>query len=901
MAKKTQKKEALSVSRLIAEVLVEQLGIPFRNIVNDTTFASYTGSKRPDLIISNIEYTGDNDEAYIHNLLCYVEAKDPSCNIDDCEWKDAYKQCLEKSRKLGVPFFGVTNCRTTYFYNGTTGERLKLNGNLISEFQTLDVFRIIRKKLKEEPSLSDVRMGVDSLSSVSEAVFNKKLWELKEEYRSIDFANNTQKIDFTIGMIALEYFEEKAEIDNTKDDSKDYWSDGKKHIPVNGENEKEANKLQTLLVGYIDRLIDDDSDIKEFSDLLIIVKNLIYGSKAIITPLQLQAIFPIIDSMKPMHGAGFDLFGAVYENFANSKEKKEFGEYFTRRHYSHVLAELLLRNEDNFREIKIIDPACGTGGMLTESFKVLRSKYEDSGVYSKKVAKYLSDSCFYGVDIRSENVSRSRLNMFLVGDGHTNMFSDNSLKPEKQKGKELLKNGQYDYVITNPPYGAGTILAETDVLNSYRMEVAFFCKIIDLLKIGGRACVITPDGVLENPSLKKLREEILQVCHIEAIVSLPVFAFAPYTKEKTYAVFLQKKHERSYNAEIDPNTGLRNLATGRMQIDPIWMYIIDNDGFANSDKRFPTRLRGKNQEWLHDEVSGYSDNNGEEHDSILVQNWKTKDDAATGGTVWMTDKGEKVKMRKCGFVSFKEITNDAYYTLLPENYLRPHEPRYTDGIDFVNELNLIGKELKSIKHSNIEASVEDCTFEYKKYQIRNVPVERCIGHESGHSGLTEEFIYSTLLLSGERYKVKSSSTSEETLIGYVPQCILNGSPIKINTRKETLLIARNGNAGQTEYIVNEKYTINDHAYILFVKDDCPYKINLKWFSIQYRSEIMNYTSSSANGTWNMTGFFKNVVIDIPEYNEQMKIVRLYKKAEDMKEKIDKITSKLSVLLSKEIA
>ena len=108
MAKKTQKKEALSVSRLIAEVLVEQLGIPFRNIVNDTTFVSYTGSKRPDLIISNIEYTGDNDEAYIHNLLCYVEAKDPSCNIDDSEWKDAYKQGLEKSRKLTskvCPFF----------------------------------------------------------------------------------------------------------------------------------------------------------------------------------------------------------------------------------------------------------------------------------------------------------------------------------------------------------------------------------------------------------------------------------------------------------------------------------------------------------------------------------------------------------------------------------------------------------------------------------------------------------------------------------------------------------------------------------------------------------------------------------------------------------------------------
>lgn len=695
MPKNNQKKEALSVSRLINEVLVGQLGIPFRNIVNDTTFSSYTGSKRPDLTISNIEYTGNNESAYIQNLLCYVEAKAPTCNIDDKEWKDAFDQGKDKSVKLGIPFFGVTNCKTTFFYNVATGERLKLNGNLISEFQTLDVFRIIRKNLREQPTMSNIRMGVDSLSSVSEAVFNKKLWELKEEYRAIDFANNTQKIDFTIGLIALEYFEEKAEIDNTKDDSKDYWSDGKQYIPVSGENEKLANKLQNMMVRYIDRLIKDDSDIKEFSDLLINVKSLIDGNKAIVSPLQLQTIYPIIDSMKPMHGAGFDLFGAVYENFANSKEKKDFGEYFTRRHYSHVLAELLLKDEDVFREIKIIDPACGTGGMLTESFKVLKSNYEDSGTYNDVVADYLSKSCFYGIDIRSENVSRSRLNMFLVGDGHTNMFSDNSLKPEKEEGKKIL-NGHYDYVITNPPYGAGTILAETDHLNSYRMEVAFFCKIIDLLRIGGKACVITPDGILENPSFKKLREEILLVCNIEAIVSLPKFAFAPYTKEKTYAIFLQKKHERTYNAPIDPVTKKKNLATGKMQTSSIWMYIIDNDGFANSDKRFPTRLRGSNQEWLHDEVSGYSDNNGEEQKSILVQKWKTKDDVASGGTSWITDKGQRVKLRKCGFIPFKTIKEDAYYTLLPEKYLRPYEPHYIDSVELKKEVSDIETQIKNI-------------------------------------------------------------------------------------------------------------------------------------------------------------------------------------------------------------
>ena len=73
MAKKQKKQEALSVSRLINEVLVAQLSIPFRQIVNDTTFSKYTGSKRPDILISEFEYDGTNDEQYI-KIICVPTA-----------------------------------------------------------------------------------------------------------------------------------------------------------------------------------------------------------------------------------------------------------------------------------------------------------------------------------------------------------------------------------------------------------------------------------------------------------------------------------------------------------------------------------------------------------------------------------------------------------------------------------------------------------------------------------------------------------------------------------------------------------------------------------------------------------------------------------------------------------
>ena len=182
---KAKKQEALSVGRLINEVLVAQLSIPFRQIVNDTTFSKYTGSKRPDILISEFEYDGSNDEQFIENLVAYAEAKD-DCNVDDKDWKDALKQGKVKAVKLKLPYFIVTNCKTTYFYNTKTSKQLKLNGNPIREFQTIDIYRLIKHKLTVDPDLDSINTNVDSISTISEAIFNKKLWELAGVYRGIN-------------------------------------------------------------------------------------------------------------------------------------------------------------------------------------------------------------------------------------------------------------------------------------------------------------------------------------------------------------------------------------------------------------------------------------------------------------------------------------------------------------------------------------------------------------------------------------------------------------------------------------------------------------------------------------------------------------------------------------------
>lgn len=667
--KKNSKREALTTARLINEVLVNQLSIPFRQIINDKTFLDYTGSERPDILISEFEYDLEkrNDKQFIENLVAYAEAKDDSCVVGDNEWKDAIRQGKIKSKKLNLPYFIVTNCKTTIFYNSKNGKEIRLNNNPIREFQTIDIFRLIKNRLRKEPEIDNILTNVDSLSTISEATFNKKLWELATIYRNISFKDNQQKIDFTIGFVSLKFFEEKEEIEGKKDNSKIYWKEC---------YDKNEEKLVANLSTYIKRL-ERESDFTEFKELMEVVRDSISGGKdknPLVNKDDVFSIYETINSMGALHGTGFDLFGAVYEMFASSKEKKDFGEYFTRRHYTHIFSKLLLKDEQAFnpdKKPKILDPACGTGGFLTESFKILKNNYEKSKTMDKKAINFLSKECFYGVDVREENVQRTKLNMFLVGDGHTNMFDKNSLRWD-------FNNEKFDYIITNPPYGNGTIRANTDSISSNRMEIAFLCKIIDLLKISGRACVVLPDGVLENPTFGSFRRWVLGKCDVEAVISLPKFAFAPYTKEKTYALFLKKRSD----------------TITKFQKSRIWLYIIDNDGLANSDKRFPTKLRNNRNGWMHDEISGWVSTEGDEMEGILEERWLDYED--NGGTEWVDEKGEKIKMKKARFISINDLNEKNNFNLLPEYWLRPYEPNYISKKELDVEINKIKKEIKDL-------------------------------------------------------------------------------------------------------------------------------------------------------------------------------------------------------------
>ena len=190
------------------------------------------------------------------------------------------------------------------------------------------------------------------------------------------------------------------------------------------------------------------------------------------------------------------------------------------------------------------------------------------------------------------------------------------------------------------------------------------------------------------------------------------------------------------------------------------------------------------------------------------------------------------------------------------------------------------------------------SVKYKHFQVKGISVSDVLSCIHGNAGLTEREIYQKVCDVGERYQVLSSSTSDETELGRVPLFYLNGKIIKVFQDKEGILVSRNGRAGSIKFLEAGRYTLTDHAYILHVRDDCPYNVLLKWFAFQYSNVFLEYTSRSDNATWDMTGFFKGVMLDIPDIAEQQAVIVEYEELEALEKRLKKVDAKIETLFTR---
>ena len=187
---------------------------------------------------------------------------------------------------------------------------------------------------------------------------------------------------------------------------------------------------------------------------------------------------------------------------------------------------------------KVLDPACGTGGFLTHTIEHIRSNYVKT-----PEDEQILQSQFHGVEKKSLPHLLCTTNMLLHGiEVPVNIRHDNTLsRPLRDYGPKDRVN----VVVTNPPFGGMEEDGiESNFPASYRTrETAdlFLVLIMHLLKDGGRAAIVLPDGTLFGEGVKtRIKEKLLEECNLHTVVRLPNGVFSPYTGIKTNLLFFTK-------------------------------------------------------------------------------------------------------------------------------------------------------------------------------------------------------------------------------------------------------------------------------------------------------------------------------------------------------------------------
>ena len=228
-------------------------------------------------------------------------------------------------------------------------------------------------------------------------------------------------------------------------------------------------------------------------------------------------------------------FGEMYEQFLNDLQSAgNAGEYYTPRGVTSLMVQMI----DPKPGETLLDPACGTGGFLTCAIRHMRERY----VKRPEDETGMQDS-FRAVEKKHLPHMLAVTNMLLHGvEDPSFLRRDNTLaRPYVSWGS----SERVDIVLTNPPFGG----QEEDGIESnfpqhFRTrETAdlFLALIIRILKPGGRAAVVLPDGSLFGEGVKiRIKEQLLEECNLHTVVRLPNSVFKPYASIGSNLLFFEK-------------------------------------------------------------------------------------------------------------------------------------------------------------------------------------------------------------------------------------------------------------------------------------------------------------------------------------------------------------------------
>lgn len=248
------------------------------------------------------------------------------------------------------------------------------------------------------------------------------------------------------------------------------------------------------------------------------------------------------------------LFGQIYETFLSELQSAgTLGEFYTPRAITQFMAEMINPGHGE----TLLDPACGTGGFLTAVIEHL-----------KATASNVAEREAIGQNVRGWEYKP--LPYMLA---NTNLILHDIFTPNIQFGdslqrplSEYTRKDRVDVIIANPPFG-GVVSNnnENNFPQTYRTKESadlFLILMIHLLKEGGRAAIVLPDGSLTGDGVKqRIRQKLLEDCNLHTIVRLPNSVFQPYASVATNLLFFTKGEPTKISGTTNTNCPKATRAT----------------------------------------------------------------------------------------------------------------------------------------------------------------------------------------------------------------------------------------------------------------------------------------------------------------------------------------------------
>ncbi|MCV7259194.1 N-6 DNA methylase [Mycobacterium shimoidei] len=468
------------------------------------------------------------------DICVYAGAKKPKFAIEAKRQshrltKADRTQALKYGRNLKVPFVVLTNGVALELLNTSTGEQLRVTdtraGRTIVPHKS-QLSKVLAR-LKQNPNTSDLNINDTSLPyrpGLPLKQLNGLFARCHSKIRSLEKDEDNAFADFS-KLLFLRLLEEKDD-DPNSDFSLPY---SQRFHQLAEYPPSQHDQVKTL----VDQMIDQCR--KQYGDVITSGLHIKKASTYAYLVKELSEV-SFIDS-------GLDTKGAAFEYFVRATLKgKRLGQYFTPRQLVELMLEmvgsdLIVGTLASGTPIKVLDPACGTGGFIVFLMKHALDRIEArkkakqlSASAARELSRKVKEETFYGIDANEGVASSAKMNMIISGDGHANIVCANSL--DVDSGVWSLKQPEYDLIITNPPFGISEADLPPDDLAEYpvrttRGQLLFLQHMVLSAVPGGTICTVIDDGALNNDNAAETRRWILENARVKAVISLPAVTFKP--------------------------------------------------------------------------------------------------------------------------------------------------------------------------------------------------------------------------------------------------------------------------------------------------------------------------------------------------------------------------------------